>query len=307
MAFFGVLKALHDALGWDFGRAKPKLRQLLGVSIGAFSALLLVLGFSVDELLGMVRFLDLSSMVSLNIANVLTGGPLGLDDGSTLQSKLEALFLERTGKKDMTLEQLRAHSGISLMVGVTDLQRAQFVTLSADTHASMSVCTAVRASMALPPLFAPVTAADGTVYVDGGLLDNYPMHALASENVLGLRLASSAHATVNPSSFSFLTRISNIISTPMEEAAWCCLPAALRMRTITILIKGVNAVDVSLANDLSVRVGLVALGMEAGTEAVQAWKLGHAPRGSCLVSDWIPSIPAPLRRVVQQVRDDVKL
>lgn len=305
MAFFGVLKALHDALGWDFGRAKPKLRTVYGVSIGAFSALLLVLGYSVDELLGMVRFLDLSTMVSLNIASVLAGGPIGLDDGTALQSKLESLFLERTGRSDMTLQELRAHTGIRLMVSVTDLQRARCVCLSADTHPDMSVCMAVRASMALPPLFAPVMAPDGTLYADGGLLDNFPLQALATEHVLGLRLTSSAQAAVHSSSIAFLSRIGNLMTAPVEEAAWCCLPASLRQRTITIQVKGVSAVDIGLASDLSVRVGLVAQGMEAGAEAVQAWSLGQTPRGSQLDSEWLGAVPASLRRVVEQTQEGV--
>ena len=65
LAFFGALKALQESRGWDFGRGKPRLQTLCGVSIGAFLALLLILQFSVDELLSMARFLDMSTWVSL--------------------------------------------------------------------------------------------------------------------------------------------------------------------------------------------------------------------------------------------------
>ena len=206
--------------------------------------------------------------------------------------------MERLGVKDMTLAALRERTGVNLVVGVTDLERARVVRLSADSHPAMSVCTAVRASMALPPMFSPVLV-DGTHFADGGLLDNFPLHAFAAERALALRLTSCAQAAVQPNSLAYLARISSMLSSPMEEISWCCLPPQLRKQTITILVNGLNAMDIALANDLSVRVGLVALGLEVGTEAVEAWKRGQAPRGSMLSSEWLEAVPPPLLNVVQ--------
>lgn len=293
-AFFGVLKALCDACGWDFGKGKPALTTVFGVSVGSFVALLVALGFSVDELLSTVRLLDLSTIVNPNPA-FLVGGMIGLDDGSALQSTLEHYLSERLGRKDITLQELRDIRGIRFMVGVVNVETAQFVSLGPDTHPDLSVCTAVRASMAIPPLFPPVRLPDGTLVADGGLLDNFPITQFPADRVLGLRLTVGKETAVNPASLSYFSRIINILTSPFDEAQWACTPSAWRHRTITIPLDNMSAMDISGGNDLAVRVALVSTGMEHGHEAAEAWRHGRAPRESALPSGWLQAVPEALR------------
>lgn len=301
IAFFGVLKALHETLGWDFGRKRPALKNIFGVSIGCFLGLLVALGFSVDELLSTVRFLDFSTMMGPNPAAILGGGMIGLDDGSALQSKLEHFLMERLGRKDLTLKDLREATGVSFMVGAVDLEKAQFVSLGPDSHPDLSVCSAIRASMAIPPLFPPMRFPDGRLFADGGILNNFPITQFPAESVLGLRLTSSKIAAVNPSSLSsYFSRIVGLLTSPIDEAQWACVPSAYRQRTITILIGGMSALDVGVASDLAVRVSLVAMGMEYGREAAEAWAHGRAPRESALPSGWLEAVPEPLQQLASK-------
>jgi hypothetical protein len=61
-----------------------------------------------------------------------------------------------------------------------------------------------------------------------------------------------------------------------------------------------NAMDIGVANDLAVRVALVAMGMEYGREAVEAWRHGRAPRESSLPSGWLQAVPEPLQKLASE-------
>lgn len=295
-AFFGALKALSEECGWDFGRRRPALKRIVGVSIGAFVGMLLALEFSADELLDAVRSIEVTSFVSPNPTGILLGNIVGLDDGATLEAHIEQYLMGRTGESGMTLKQLRDFSGLDFSVGVVDVEAARFVELSPDSHPDLSVSTAVRASMALPPLFAPLRLPCGLLAADGGLLNNFPLTYVSARHsaTLGLRIASPARLSVNPASLSYLTRVSALLTCPLEEAQWACTPAHVREKTITIMTGGIGATDLFAANDLAVRVSLVAMGMECGRDAVQCWRRGLPPRDSEAPSLWIDSLPDPL-------------
>jgi predicted acylesterase/phospholipase RssA len=181
MAFVGCLHHL-DQLG-----ARDGVVTYVGTSAGAAVSLLCVLGCTPAEVRacvaeGMRSFaineIDLDALLEIDTQ-------FGLDDGSRMAAWLRAIVEARLsagqgqpplpgGVAGVTFRQLAQVTGRQLVVCVTNLTTGCKEFLSAETAPDMSVVTAVRMSMAIPLLYAPV-AHNGALYVDGGLLDNFPV------------------------------------------------------------------------------------------------------------------------------------
>lgn len=104
---------------------------------------------------------------------------------------------------DVTFDQVAAASSIDLVVTGTQLETGTLGTFDAEATPDVPVADAIRLSMAIPFVFRPTSADGGDragTWVDGGLVNNFPMHAFApddrgaSPTVLGLRLDPPAGA-----------------------------------------------------------------------------------------------------------------
>ena len=98
------------------------------------------------------------------------GSKYGLDSGRHLASWIHRILGAR-----YTFAEVRARFGTTLVVCATDLTRRRAAYLGPDTHPEMDVGLALRATCAVPLYFAAVRTAGGGLYVDGALMDNFPM------------------------------------------------------------------------------------------------------------------------------------
>lgn len=109
--------------------------------------------------------------------------------------------LQTAGSPDpgagMTFDAFGRASGLDLRVVGANLETGTAGTFSASRTPSVPVVDAVRLSMAIPFVYRPTSVAEGPhrgTWVDGGLVDNFPLHAFEPEGlatgptVLGLRL-----------------------------------------------------------------------------------------------------------------------
>jgi len=181
MAHIGVLRALE--------RMQVPVHCIAGVSIGAIVGSLYALGMDIDGLEKVARETDwdamfsdrpprnelsfrrreddLSRLVDFDIG--FSGGefrfPRGLIQGQNLQVFLRRLAKPRSMVKDFD------RLPIPFRAVATNLEKGESVWLD---HGELP--RAVRASMAVPAIFAPVQV-DGQLLVDGGLLANVPVEA----------------------------------------------------------------------------------------------------------------------------------
>ncbi|KAJ1449042.1 acyl transferase/acyl hydrolase/lysophospholipase [Pelagophyceae sp. CCMP2097] len=117
----------------------------------------------------------------------------GLFRGQVLEDRVEALLLRGTGLANVTFAQLRSHTGRELRVTATSVTRQRTVYFDADSTPDLRVALAVRASSAVPFLFAPV-AIGGELFVDGGALKNMPLDAFAGGRALALSIRAPTQA-----------------------------------------------------------------------------------------------------------------
>lgn len=156
----------------------------VGVSAGAMLGLLLGMGCSTDEIIKFVyqdlipcalKGIELEAV--LNLAEVY-----GLDDGSAYTSMLQKIAQSKGFNADLTFGELLEKTGKRLVVGVTNVATHSMEYWDVDSHSETSVLTAVRASLSIPLLFTPVWH-QGSCYVDGGVLNNFPLAYVPTEHL----------------------------------------------------------------------------------------------------------------------------
>ena len=283
IAFAGALEELR-LQGIDWGLRCPKLHTVAGCSIGAMTALLVCLGFSAHEVSQLVLNTPFDHLVSLDpmhILRVLTEGLLGLDPGHVLRDWLAKQISRKTTldlsqAKRLTLGELAEKTGMALACVATNLETRQPMMLSSRSTPDVIVVDAVQASMALPPLFRPVEIL-GTLYSDGGLVNNFPINFFDEHEVLGLRLSSTPQTLPEIQAMrlpllGFTNYVIRIASSSNDSNAWESLPVTLReTRVITIHCGKVSTFesDVSAVKDLL---------LQAGTTAVKKFLQSHTSR-----------------------------
>ncbi|NLK56062.1 MAG: patatin-like phospholipase family protein [Bacteroidales bacterium] len=159
-AHLGLLKAMEER------GLKPEI--IAGASIGALVGALYADGYSATEMLEMFknnRFFDLVQP-KLNINSLLKT--------EKLQKKLKSVL------QSTTFEELH----IPLIVSTSNITNGKVVYFK-----SGLLIDKVLASISIPIVFNP-TVIDGEYYVDGGLLDNFPVEQIRNdcEYVIGLHL-----------------------------------------------------------------------------------------------------------------------
>jgi len=178
MAYVGALQVLEDA-----GIAK-NIKRVCGASVGAITASLVAVGYTSTDLKQFMET-DLKKVLvdhrcgycSL-LPNLLSG--FGWNPGNKLLKWFGEQLRESTGNPDITFREVLEKYGRELCLVVTNLSQMSTEYFHPKTTPNTPIRTAVRMSMALPGVYQSVrykTGDDNDLYVDGGLLCNYPIHA----------------------------------------------------------------------------------------------------------------------------------
>ncbi len=173
IAYVGAMEALGRR------RILPDIVRVGGTSAGAINATLFALGYSnpqVRELLAGLNFknfLDADWGVLRDSRRLLAD--FGWYKGDFFRQWIAELIARKLGNEDATFADLRAARRPDLYVYGTNLSTHLGQVFSVEHTPAMSLADAVRISMSIPLFFAAVRSAKQDLYVDGGLLDNYPV------------------------------------------------------------------------------------------------------------------------------------
>ena len=186
IAYAGVLKELENS-----GIIKD-IERVGGTSAGAITALMISLGYSSNEIYGIIsetkfqkfndgEFIFFGGLTRLN-------GKYGWYKGNKFTRWLEKIIEAKTGNGEITLKELEEKNFKKLYVTGTCLNQQKLLVFSAETYPEMKVKDAVRISMSVPLYFEAVFIDSvGKVYnnykkdknldivVDGGILGNFPI------------------------------------------------------------------------------------------------------------------------------------
>ncbi len=164
-----------------------------GVSIGAAISLLIVCGYTPDEIMeNSVGVTILDDVLSINLDEAARN--LGLIKLKGIENKLLNSVAAKFNFVP-SLKQLYMLTGLELSVVAFNIDKMVPAFLDRNTTPELSCVEAVMMSMSIPILFQPRTY-NGDVYVDGALAANYPVtHYDNGQNVLGMYICSDEEFT----------------------------------------------------------------------------------------------------------------
>lgn len=184
------------------------IENVAGTSVGAVAGALLSVGYRPGEIRALMYELRVQSFNDGSWA--FLGGQhrmrrqFGWYRGDALEAWLEAKIAAKTGRRELDFEGLHRMADSSsefkdLFVTAANLSRQRGEVFSWKTRPAMRLATAVRTSMSVPLYFramrldsAGAKSGSGDVYVDGGLVMNYPLNVFDTDGAnpltLGLKL-----------------------------------------------------------------------------------------------------------------------
>lgn len=99
----------------------------------------------------------------------------GIINQTFIDIMFNPLFGAKNIPMDITMKGLYELSGIDLHLFTLELNAFEMCDISHKTHPDIPVLTAVHMTSAIPVLFSPVCLG-GKCYVDGGIMNNYPLN-----------------------------------------------------------------------------------------------------------------------------------
>lgn len=167
LSTLGALQKLFE----DKILVKDALTSFYGTSSGSIICTLLAIGFDPIEILAHVcANKSYSKVSSLNLANLAYGGVMNFD---AIERELDGLIVAKLGYVP-TIGCVRERFGKTLVFVTYNMSLGRKEFLTPDTFSDLLVSKAVRMSASFPFVFSPYEH-DGSFYVDGGIVENFPM------------------------------------------------------------------------------------------------------------------------------------
>ncbi len=171
-SFIGCLKALEELKIID------NIKAISSTSIGALFSILCIIGYNSNELEQIFSSIDFNNLQNFEILNFKNN--YGFDNGENIMKFLKVLLTEKKFDPDITFLQLFEKTSIKFVISGTNISKQKIEYFNYETHPDMKVLTALRITMSIPIIYEYVKFQDD-IYVDGGLLDDYPIDYFRKE------------------------------------------------------------------------------------------------------------------------------
>ena len=160
------------------------IKNYYATSVGTIISLLLAIGYNMDELTFFITKFNFNKLSDdIDVTDLFEH--FGLSSGKSIMSIIQALLYEKTGLYDITFKKLYQLHKKKICIITTNITKRCEELFSYDTTPEASVLIAIRMSIAVPIIFTPVCY-NGCQYLDGGLVNNFPINHVKSENFIGI-------------------------------------------------------------------------------------------------------------------------
>lgn len=169
ISYIGLLKYLEE------NNIKQQLQSVTSCSAGAIFGTFISLGYTANEIELLIKSLDFKQFLTINVETILKFPQTkGLESANKLTDFFKKIIKDKTGNENTTFKELYEKNKLILQIGATNLSTLNFELFNHKTQPDMPVYIAIRASIAIPIVFEPVTIGND-VYCDGGVVDNLPI------------------------------------------------------------------------------------------------------------------------------------
>jgi len=186
--YIGIIKKLEEL------DILKNINKFAGTSIGAFFCTLLNINYTSKDLIDFVLLFNISKMKKMKFSNFFSF--FGIDEGNNLEIILEDMFELKGFKKDITFKDLYDKTKKELIITGVCINEKKCHYFSHKNTPNMNVIKAIRISTSVPIYFTPVFH-ENKLWVDGGLIDNFPIHLFKhhSNKTLGIYLSEKREFT----------------------------------------------------------------------------------------------------------------
>ncbi len=187
IAYVGAMEVLEKK------QILTHIKRVGGTSAGAINAVLFALGYSNKETLAILKelnfnnFMDDSWGVARDTKRLIN--EFGWYKGDYFHRWISQRIQNKIGNPYATFKDLAATGKPELYIYGTNLS-TRFGEIFSNEHTpSMRIADAVRISMSIPLFFTAFKNVRKDVYVDGGVLNNYPVKLFDREKYLDAKLS----------------------------------------------------------------------------------------------------------------------
>ena len=175
--FFGIIKHLEEK------NVLANINKFIGVSMGAFICLLIIVGYKYNELeLFLIEF-NFTKIFDLKFEKILSEDNIkGLSNGLNFD-KLIKKFLKHKGfDENITLLELFNKTNKHITIGVSNLSLDTIEYFNHENHPNIPAYKILRMSSCIPIFFEPIEYND-SFYIDGVLKDSFPIQLIPDEEL----------------------------------------------------------------------------------------------------------------------------
>ncbi len=182
IAYSGALNVLEEkgVLG--------SIERVAGTSAGAINAVLMSLGYTPEETKGILSELNFNNFMDDDWGIIRDSKRLikdyGWYKGDFFRDWMYKLIAKKIGNPFASFAELKKKGCLDLYLVGTNLSTRFSTAFSAEHTPRTRVADAARISMSIPLFFKAVTDGRGDCFVDGGVLNNYPIKLFDREKYL---------------------------------------------------------------------------------------------------------------------------
>ena len=190
ITYIGILKFLEEQ------NIIKNIKHIAGTSGGAIFALMLILGYTYNDLKSLITGLDFEQLRDVNSDNIFQFfNNFGIDTGNKLEYLIKLLISKKMDTKceDITLLDLYSKFNIKFTITGTCLDEKCIHYFNHELTPQMKLITAIRITYSIPIVYNRVVYNNMT-YIDGGILENYPIEIFKDnlKNTYGFYLSGES-------------------------------------------------------------------------------------------------------------------
>lgn len=166
LCFLGALEEIFKIYPFE------QFQNFSGVSVGSTIIVMLIIGYSIDELKDFFIKNDLYNFSEYKFSNLIN--EYGCDKGDKLVNLIKAFFKTKNVDYNITFIQFYKKFNKTIYICGSNISLETVEYFSHLNNPNMKVIDSLRISISVPILFTPVKYND-YYYVDGVFLENYPI------------------------------------------------------------------------------------------------------------------------------------
>jgi NTE family protein len=164
------------------------IKNVVGTSCGAIISFLLSINYTINEIKEFILNFNFNILINnIDIENIFIN--YGIDNGNKVIYMLESFLKNKYNLNDITFNEHYKLTNKQLIIIGTNYTKSCEEVFNYIITPNMSVITAIRISISIPLIFTPVLYNDN-YYVDGALVNNFPINYCNIQNTIGINITT---------------------------------------------------------------------------------------------------------------------